>query len=388
MDLSIGAVFLAGVLTFLAPCVLPLVPIYLSILSGGPGGEPGRLRPFLATAAFTLGFGIVFSLLGLSASVVGRTLIRHKDLFQEVAGLVVLLLGLRFMGYLHLPFFPEGGGPGSARLKTRFHTLNAFVLGILFAFAWTPCVGSVLGAVLTYTSLATTDPIEGMGWLFVYSLGFAAPFLVVAAFAGPALIALRRVRRFLPVFEKVTGTLMVAGGFLLVTDQWGILDSAFSREPENGVEAAGERAANWSSRLQGNSPDGLDPDRGTGAETCSSDASTCGTPAVVSRPVVLKFYAPNCPICLQMIPIVNTLRNECAAKDLDFRDVDVTTPEGKVLAREYGVSGVPVFLFLDARGREVSRLVGYQTLRALKQAASVLIGEECPAFRTLPDLSN
>ncbi len=373
MSLSIGAVFLAGVLTFLSPCVLPLVPIYLSILGGGPGGEPGRLRPLLATAAFTLGFGVVFSLLGLSASVVGRALIHHKVLFQQVAGIVVLLLGLRFLGYLHLPFLAEGGGLGSARLKTRFHILNAFVLGILFAFAWTPCVGSVLGAVLTYTSLATTDPVEGMGWLFVYSLGFAAPFLVVAAFAGPALSALRRVRRFLPVFEKVTGTLLVAGGFLLVTDRWGILDSALTREPEPAAVVVHAPA--------GNPPPGAD------AGTCAAESATCGAEVPIARPVVLKFQSPTCPICLQMTPIVNTLRNECAAKDLDFRDVDVTTPEGKVLAREYGVSGVPVFLFLDTRGREVSRLVGYQTLQALEQAASVLIGEACPGFRPLPDLS-
>ncbi len=375
MDLSIGAVFLAGVLTFLSPCVLPLVPIYLSILGGGPEGEAGRLRPFLATAAFTLGFGVVFSLLGLSASVVGRALLRHKDLFQQVAGIVVLLLGLRFLGYLHLPFFPEGGGPASARLKTRFHTLNAFVLGVLFAFAWTPCVGSVLGAVLTYTSLATTDPLEGMGWLFVYSLGFAAPFLAVAAFAGPALAALRRVRRFLPVFEKVTGTLLVAGGFLLVTDRWGLLDSALTREPEAPAASVSAGPRNDLS------------DRASAAETCSAESSTCAPREAVARPVVLKFFAPTCPICLQMIPIVNTLRNECAAKDLDFRDVDVTTPEGKVLAREYGVSGVPVFLFLDAGGREVSRLVGYQPLPALEQAAAVLIGEQCPGFRPLPDLA-
>ncbi len=373
MDLSVGAVFLAGVLTFLSPCVLPLVPIYLSILGGGPGeGDAGRLRPLIATAAFALGFGVVFSLLGLSASVVGRALVRHKDLFRQVAGIVVLLLGLRFMGALRLPFFPESPGAGAVRLKTRFHTLNAFVLGILFAFAWTPCVGSVLGAVLTYTSLATTDPIEGMGWLFVYSLGFATPFLVVAAFAGPALRALRRVRRFLPVFEKVTGTLLVAGGFLLVTDQWGLLDSALTREPEPAPVVT--------------HPSAGDPAPGGGEGTCSADAASCSVEPTKGRPVALKFFSPSCPICLQMIPVVNTLRNECAAKDLDFRDMDVTTPEGKVLAREYGISGVPVFLFLDAGGREVSRLVGYQPLQALEQAASVLIGEECPAFRPLPDL--
>ncbi len=375
MDLSLGAVFLAGFLTFLSPCVLPLVPVYLSILGGGPEAAGGRWRPLLATSAFALGFGLVFSLLGLSATMVGRALLRHKDLFQQVAGLVVLLLGLRFMGYLRLPFLPEGTGAGRLRWKTRFHLANAFLLGLLFAFAWTPCVGSILGAVLTYASLATTDPVEGMGWLFVYSLGFATPLLVAAAFAGPVLQALRQARRFLPLFEKVTGTLLVIAGFLLITDQWGLVDSAFTREPEPPSAAVT-----------------LHPDRPVSSRqvsegTCSDDAATCTAQPASERPVVLKFYAPNCPICLQMIPIVNTLRNECAAKDLDFRDVDVTTPEGKVLAREYGVSGVPVFLFLDATGREVSRLVGYQSLQALEQAASVLIGEACPGFRPLPDLS-
>jgi len=372
MDLSLGAVFAAGLLTFLSPCVLPVVPVYLAILGvpGESGGVP-RWRPLLSTLIFSLGFALVFSLLGLSASAVGRLLIRNKMLFQQVAGLVVLLLGLRFMGYLRLPSFLESGGSRLGGVRTRFHYLNVFVLGLLFAFAWTPCVGSVLGAVLTYTSLRTTHPLEGMAWLGVYSLGFATPLVIGSAFAGPALRVVARAKRLLPVFEKGTGALLVAGGFLLVTDQWGLLDSAFTREPEPAPAVATAHPA----------------DAPADAGTCSSEpgAGTCGI-AEVSSAVLLKFYSPTCPICLQMVPVVNALRNECLGKNLVIRDVNVATPEGRALAREHGVTGVPAFLFLDAERREVARLLGYQPLASLEQAASIAIGEECPAFRRVPNL--
>ena len=161
MGISAAAVFAAGLLTFLSPCVLPLIPIYLSILSGGPDAEGGRFRGVLASLAFAAGFTLVFSVLGLSATVLGRALIEHRVLFQQIGGIVVLLLGLRFMGYLKLPGLDGGGGLSAGRFKTRFHYLNSFVLGLLFAFAWSPCIGSVLGAVLTYTSLTTSDPLAG-----------------------------------------------------------------------------------------------------------------------------------------------------------------------------------------------------------------------------------
>jgi len=378
MDVSAAGVFLAGILTFLSPCVLPVIPIFLSILGGDDEGDgaPGRFKAFLSTVAFSLGFALVFSILGLSATSLGMFLAQNKVLFQQLAGIVVLLLGLRFMGYLKLPI-PEGGGAGfTSRFKTRFHYVNAFVLGFLFAFAWTPCVGSVLGAVLTYTSLATTSPIQGMGYLALYSLGFAVPLLVVATVAGPALAALKNARRFLPVFEKVTGTLLVMTGLLLVTDQWGILDNALGRPPEE-TEIAGvhESVKTWA------------PLSVQGELSCESgDETVCGVGSDEALPTLYKFHSPKCPVCLQMIPVVNVLRNECAGKRLRFVDVNVSTVEGKVLARRYGITGIPVFVFENAGGAETSRLVGFQKLEALEQAASILIGEECPAYRAVPGL--
>lgn len=378
MDLSLAGVFLAGVLTFLSPCVLPLVPIYLGILAGeAEGRQGGRFRTVAATAFFSIGFTMVFSLMGLTATAVGQALARNKMLFQQLGGVLILLMGLRFLGWLQLPFLQGGGAPaGLSRWKTRFHFLNVFLLGMLFAFAWSPCIGSVLGSVLTWTSLRTTDPGVGALYLTAYGGGFAVPLLVIAAVAGPALAALRKARRFIPVFERVTGGLLVAFGLMLITDQAGLLDRALSPSPPPVAESSESPAMN---------PFALTEPTGS----CSGGeeaGSACGVAEAQDVPRMIKFFSPTCPICLQMIPTVNLLRQECRERQVGFESVDVSTPTGKALARKYGVTGIPVFVFEDASGREVARLVGRQTLGALEQAMSVLIGEQCPAYREVPAL--
>jgi cytochrome c-type biogenesis protein len=379
LEISASAVFVAGLLTFVSPCVLPLVPIYLGILAGSAqeGAPPSRFRSVGTTALFAVGFALVFSILGLSATAAGAALVRHKLLLQQVGGIVVLLLGLRFLGYLNLPFL-QGGTDLAHRWKTRFVYLNALLLGLLFAFAWTPCIGAVLGAVLTYTALATSEPLEGMGYLALYSLGFALPLLAVSAIAGPALAALRKVHRFLPVFEKVTGGLLIVTGFLLVTDRMGLIDAAFSNPPPPQAIMAARPSPDAS---QAQAPGPGTPVEGT---TCAPESGAVCEPTG-PRPALLEFYSPQCSICRQMIPTVNALKHECQGKQVDFRPVDVTSPQGRALAQKYGVTGIPVFVFLDAGGKEVARLVGYQRLVALEQAMSVLLGEEC-AYRPLPAL--
>ncbi len=377
MDLSLAGVFLAGILTFLSPCVLPLVPIYLGILAGeADGRQGGRFQTMLATAVFSLGFTLVFSLMGLTATAVGQVLARNKLIFQQLGGVLILLMGLRFLGWLQLPFFQGGGATGGlSRWKTRFHLLNVFLMGVLFAFAWSPCIGSVLGSVLTWTSLRTTDPSLGALYLASYGAGFAVPLLGIAAFAGPALGALRKARRFIPVFERVTGSLLALFGLLLITDQAGLLDRALAPSAPPLVE---------SSAAAPQQPFALEePPASCGGEEAGS---SCGVADATETPRMIKFYSPSCPICLQMIPTENLLRQECRERRVGFESVDVSTPTGKALARKYGVTGIPVFLFEDATGREVARLVGRQTLSALEQAMAALTGERCPAYREVPFL--
>lgn len=398
MEFSFLGVFAAGLLTFLSPCVLPLIPVYLGILAGSAerGTEPRRFRALLATAVFVLGFTLVFALMGLSATVIGRVLVHHKLLFQQLGGILVMLLGLRFMGYLNLPFLEGASAGGMARIKTRFHYVNVFLLGLFFAFAWTPCIGSVLGAVLTFTSLKSTDPLVGMGYLSAYSMGFAVPLLIIAAVAGPALTALKKARRFIPVFEKTTGILMVVVGLLLTTDQFGLIDRMLTGQPSPAaldaiaprLDESSKAAATAGADTAHDTP-AADPFApAASSDSCGAAGATqCDTAQEPGRPAMLKFFSPNCPVCRQMIPTVNLLRHECSSHNVEFRELDVSTPEGRILARTYGIRGIPVFVFVDATGEEVSRLVGYQPLSALEQAMSVLTGEACPSnYRTVPGL--
>lgn len=393
-EVALGGVFTAGLLTFVSPCVLPIVPVYLGILAGGAedGLKPSRIRPLLATVLFALGFSLVFSLIGLSATLVGRFLVTHKLLFQQVGGVLVLLLGLRFMGYLRIPWLDGGGGGGMFdRWKTRFHYLNAFVLGLVFALAWSPCIGSVLGAVLTYTSLKTTNAFEGMGYLATYSLGFAVPLLVLAIFAGPALAWLKRARRFLPVFEKITGGLLVATGFLLVTDRMGLLDAAFSQPAEPPVQlaraVAKQKAATTALAQAGTGKAGSPAVGATCAGGGDESGGACTDPGAAPKvPTMYEFFSPSCTICKQMIPTVMALQNECAGRAVKIELVDVTTETGKALARKYRVGGIPVFVFEDTGGKELARLVGYQPYSALQQSMAVLTGDQCKGYRPLDEL--
>jgi cytochrome c-type biogenesis protein len=390
MDLSVFGIMAAGLLTFLSPCVLPLVPVYLGILAGGAlpvGGQafgddsglaavpPSRFKLVFSTVAFVAGFTLVFSVLGLSATFIGRALVAHRALFQQFGGLLIVLLGLYFMGWLKLPFMDRTTS-GTSRLKTRFHYVNALLMGLAFAFIWTPCIGAVLGSVLTYTSLKTTSAFEGMGLLAAYGLGFGLPLIAFSFFAGWALPALVKMRRFIPVFSKVTGIVMVAAGLLMNTGYLDRLDAIFMSQSPTAVAAPAPEVASLGKLMAA-----------SGSDSCDStqQGATCAGLAT-NHPVVLEFFSPGCHICRQMIPIVDTLKNDCADEGVSVRLIDVSTESGRALAREYGVTGIPVFVFEDEAGVEKARLVGRQTFGSLQQTLNAMSGKKCEGYRSLESL--
>ena len=220
---------------------------------------------------------------------------------------------------------------------------------------------------------------------------FAVPLLIIAAVAGPALTALKKARRFIPVFEKTTGILMVVVGLLLATDQFGLVDRMLTAQPSPAaLEAVAPKTvapSDGGAAAATPAADPFAPPAASGESCGSAGATQCDTALEPGRPAMLKFFSPNCPVCRQMIPTVGLLKNECSSHDVEFREVDISTPEGRILARTYGIRGIPVFVFVDGAGEEVSRLVGYQPLSALEQAMGVLTGEACPSeYRTVPGL--
>lgn len=219
-DISIAGAFGAGVLSFLSPCVLPLVPPYLCFLAGVGVGElgaaeaPRRWRIIGMAAAFVLGFSTVFVALGASVSSVGVLVTRHFESLSIVAGAVILLLGMHFLGWLRL---------GVLYRDIRFHAaarpaglLGGYVVGLAFAFGWTPCVGPVLATVLMVAG-AEASAAQGALLLGAYALGIGVPFLLAAVFAGPFLALLARFRRYAGVVEKVIGASLVVTGVLFMT---------------------------------------------------------------------------------------------------------------------------------------------------------------------------
>ncbi len=214
----------AGALSFLSPCVLPLVPPYLCYMAGvsvdefrgEAKQETGGTRTALLSAslAFVLGFSTVFVALGAGASSIGGLLRAYQQELAIVAGVLIIVMGLNFLGVIRIPLlsrearFQSSGKPASA--------LAAYVMGLAFAFGWTPCIGPVLGPILTLAGGRETVG-EGAALLFAYSLGLGIPFLVAALFSGAFMRFLGRFRVHLGRVEKIMGGLLVVAGVLFLT---------------------------------------------------------------------------------------------------------------------------------------------------------------------------
>ncbi|MGE0846988.1 MAG: cytochrome c biogenesis CcdA family protein [Flavobacteriaceae bacterium] len=226
MDFSLTypIAFAAGLLSFVSPCVLPLVPPYLCFIAGVSMDELGardgrqiaaaRLAIFNAALAFVAGFTTVFVLLGASASALGRLIASHLDVLAMVAGIVIIAMGLHFLDVYRFALLNR-----EARVQVREKPaglLGAWLIGLAFAFGWTPCIGPVLAAILSVA--ASEDTVaRGAALLAVYSLGLGVPFLLAAAFAGAFMRFMARFRRHLGTVEKAMGVLLVVTGILFLT---------------------------------------------------------------------------------------------------------------------------------------------------------------------------
>ena len=231
---SLAAAFLAGLVSFISPCVLPIVPGYLSFVSGvnvtqfKEGGAPRDLvrRIAFTSLAFVLGFSTVFVALGAAATYVGSLLQEHKRLLGTVGGIVIIILGLHTAGLIRIDWLL---GEKRASVKSRpLGLLGAYVVGLAFAFGWTPCIGPILGAILLYASQQETVG-QGIVLLAAYSAGLGIPFLVSALAVNWFFKAFSRLRTSMRAVELASGALLVGVGLLLVTDRLTVLAQYFSK---------------------------------------------------------------------------------------------------------------------------------------------------------------
>ena len=236
MDSSVSLLgaFGAGVLSFISPCVLPIVPGYLSFISGvnvtqfkGTGAPAGLTRRVAMTSIFfVLGFSTVFVALGAAATFVGYYLQHYKRTLGTLGGVVIILLGLHTAGILPIKWLLY---EKRAEVKTRpLGLIGAYVVGLAFAFGWTPCIGPILGAILLYASQQETVG-QGVLLLAAYSAGLGIPFIASGLAVNGFFAAFGRLRRHMRVVELLAGALLVGVGVLLVTNRLTMLASFFSR---------------------------------------------------------------------------------------------------------------------------------------------------------------
>lgn len=228
-SISIGLAFVAGLVSFLSPCVLPLVPSYVTYVTGMTVADLTaerqgvlRHRAALHAALFVVGFGLVFVTLGATATLLGTTMRRALPLVQQVGGVVIAAFGLYLLGLLRLPFLLR---------ERRVHLASkpagitgSVIAGMAFGAGWTPCVGPVLASILVYAGMQATMG-RGLHLLIAYTLGLGVPFFVAAVGFNWYLVRARRLTRWLRPIERVSGALLLVVGILLFTGYFTLLSN-------------------------------------------------------------------------------------------------------------------------------------------------------------------
>lgn len=229
-DLTLIGIFLAGILSFISPCVLPLVPPYLTYLAGatideltvnadGTVARSSAIQRKALTNAFffVLGFTAVFVALGAGASTMSQVVRQNQQLLATIAGIVIIAMGLHFLGIFKIGLlYREARFQVSSEVARSATVAGSFLMGLAFAFGWTPCIGPILGVILGVASSRETVG-EGAFMLGVYSLGLGVPFMIAALFAGPFMVWLQRFKKHLGLVEKAMGALLVLTGIAFMS---------------------------------------------------------------------------------------------------------------------------------------------------------------------------
>jgi cytochrome c-type biogenesis protein len=221
-SLGLALAFGAGLLSFVSPCVLPLIPSYLTFVTGVGLDEleHSRRAALLHALLFVLGFTLIFVALGASATVLGRLLLAYRVWITRIGGALVVLFGLYLLGVARIAAFDRDRRVHLATKPVGY--LGSVLVGVAFGAGWTPCLGPILGAILTYTA-ATADLARGLPLLLAYSLGLALPFLLAAAAVERFLVTVARFRPHLARVSQVSGALLVLVGLLMMFDYFTVI---------------------------------------------------------------------------------------------------------------------------------------------------------------------
>ena len=232
-NISYLVAFTAGFLTFISPCLLPLIPSFIAYITGislndinDPVKKNAAKRKALAHSLFfIIGFSLIFILLGLTATFIGKALFHYQKLIQTAGGILIILFGLYLIGILKFDFL---GKEFKVKVKSEGASyLGSFIIGVTFAAAWTPCAGPILGSILLLAG-TKTSVVEGAKLLSVYSLGIAVPFFLTALLINTFVTYFNRLKKFMGVVNIISGVFLVIIGILIMTNYLNIIVAKLS----------------------------------------------------------------------------------------------------------------------------------------------------------------
>lgn len=214
---TVLALFVEGLLSFLSPCVLPILPIYIGLLAGGAEGKEGEKNVLINTLSFVVGIAVTFFLLGFASSLLSRVLQANAQVLQIISGLLIVLMGVLQLGWFNIPMLEREFSAKNKVYKAGKSVTPylAFLMGFTFSFSWTPCIGPILASVFIYAS-------SQQGWLsgillLVYCLGFILPFILVAFFSQKMLAFFKNNRHYLAWTKRISGYLLLLIGLSILT---------------------------------------------------------------------------------------------------------------------------------------------------------------------------
>lgn len=347
MDLTLLGVFGAGLLTFVSPCVLPMVPIIAAnyLLAG----NESRFARLNATLLFSLGFLLTFTLMGLSLPYVSDFLGGAKGILLLLSGIFIIAYGLKMSG---IAFKDLGNSrwfswmDRSAYLpdfrKRVPKSLHGLLFGATFGLAWTPCVGPIMGGVLSYVASKDRSVLDSVIMMVTFALGIVVPFIALAIGGDLVQSKLNRLKKYLPKIEEATGYGLIVVGVLVLTQS--SLPRVFTGEnPPSQMTIKTEKGEN---------------------KVLAEIAPTANK--------LLFFHTSSCPICHAMEAFLPTIEKDCQNKDFQIVRINVELPENQAIAEKFKVHAVPTISLISADGREIAHSVGYQSESKLRQGINLL----------------
>lgn len=337
-------VFLEGILSFLSPCILPLIPIYISYLAGNgkeidENGQISYKRKtvLINTILFVLGISFAFFLLGMTFSALGSFFQEHKQLFTQISGGLIIVMGIIQLGIIKIKFFEKEHKINTKMNMKKMNPLLAFVMGFTFSFAWTPCVGPALASVLALAS-SSTNVVTGNLYVLIYTIGFIIPFILLGLFTTKVLNFLKTKPKILQYTIKISAVILIIMGILTVTGATNGLNAFLNRianqtgtvEEENKTEEREvEKPINATNTNKNNSQENNDKPAAFDFTLHDQYGKQHTLSEYKGKVVFLNFWATWCPPCKQEMPHIESIYKEYGKNEKDVVILGIANPQTK-----------------------------------------------------------